>query len=197
MKTKITWFIIGFVVSCLMLGSVTSYIFLLPKDYSQLCSESDEPRILNWLKSAKGRRVGAFNVYTPSDSSNASAIIHPAKPNCFPNILIQDYDKDGKLDTIDVTDSAHHTVYIGDNGDGVIDSHGCSLGEGTNSISYYDSNMDGQYDTRFNSVDSISVFIDSQWHDIIIKDKEKYIDIDGALTQVKLGEDGTWRIIEK
>ena len=196
MKTKMIWFTIGFIVSWLA-WSIISYVRLHPRDYTLSWSESDEMRIVDWLKLAKGRKLGAFHVFTPSVSPNASAIIHPPKPNCFPQVLIQDFNKDGKLDNILISGSAYHTVSIDDNdGDGVIDSHGYTLKGNTNSISYTDFNMDGQYDIRLNPDNTSSVFINSQWHDLIIKDKEGYIDIDGTITEVK-PVDGVWRIIGK
>ena len=85
MKAKMTWFIIGFVASWLT-WSVISYIRLHPRDYTQSCPEFDESPMNDWLKSAKGRKLGAFQVFTSSVSPNASAIIQPFKPNCFPKI---------------------------------------------------------------------------------------------------------------
>ena len=196
MKTKMIWFTIGFIVSWLTWSAI-SYVRLHPRNYTQSCSESDEMRIVDWLRLAKGRNLGSFHVFTPSASPNASAIIHPSKSNCFPQIWIQDIDKDGKLDNILVFGSEYHTVSVDDKDeDGVIDSYGYTLKGNTDSISYTDFNMDGQYDMRLNPDNTSSIFIDSQWYSLIIKDKERYIDINGTITQVK-ADKNVWRIIEK
>lgn len=198
MKTKITWFVIGFVVSW-MAWSVVSYIRLHPRDYTQSWSDSDKENasgVSGWLKLAKGRKLGAFEVFTPSVSSNASAALVPLKPNCFPQVWIQDFDEDGMPDSILVTD-LKHTISVDDkDGDGIFDSYGYAIEGNTNSISYTDFNMDGQYDMRLNPDNTASAFIGSQWHDLVAKGKERYVDINGILTQVE-AVDGVWGIIEE
>ena len=146
MKTKMVWFLIGFVVSW-MAWSVISYIRLHPRDCTQSWSDSDKETasiVCGWLKLAKGRKLGAFQVFTPSVSSNASAIIHPSKPNCFPQVLIEDFDEDGILDSILVADSKHSISVDDKDGDGIFDSHGYAKEGGADSISYTDLSMDGQ-----------------------------------------------------
>ncbi len=86
MKTKMTWFVIGFVVSWLTWSAI-SYVRLHPRDYTKSCPELDESPMHDWLKLAKGRKVGAFQIFTPSVSSNASAIIQLSKSNTFPQNL--------------------------------------------------------------------------------------------------------------
>jgi hypothetical protein len=196
MKTKIIWFIIGFVVSWLT-WSVINYVRFRPRDYTQFCSE-EERHVCSWLKSAKGLKLGAFTVLTSSVSSNASAMIYPTKPNHFPQVSITDFDQDGKLDGILIFDSAYHTISVDDSdGDGIFNSYDYTPNGNTLSIRYTDINMDGQYDMRLDpGNDTSSVFIDSQWHDLITKDKGKYIDINGTIKKVK-PVDGVWRIIEE
>lgn len=171
---------------------------LHPRDYTQSLSKSDKEISpypgLDWLKLAEGRKQGAFEVFTPSASSNASAVIHQPKPNCFPQVLIQDLDDDGVLDSIFITDLKHAISVDDKDGDGFFDIHDYSIKENENSISYTDFNMDGQYDMRLGSDNTSSVFINSQWHDLIIKDKERYIDNNGTITQVK-AVNGIWEII--
>ena len=198
MKTKIIWFIIGFVVSWMTWAGV-NYLRLHPRDYTQSWSESDKEILpyleLDWLKLAEGRKQGAFEVFTPSASSNASVVIHHPKPNCYPFVLIQDFDEDGVLDSILITDSKHAVTVDDKDGDGFFDFHDYSIEENENSISYSDFNMDGQYDMRLNPDNTASVFIDSQWYELIAKDKERYIDINGTATKVE-AVNGVWRVVE-
>ena len=197
MKTKIAWFIIGFVASWLT-WSVISYVRLRPKDNRPVSIiESDEWNGLEWLGLSKGRELGAFMVYTAADPSDASAMIYPSGANGFPKVLIQDIGKRGKLDGIIIYDSVDHTICATDtNGDGVLDMHDYSPDGRADSTSYTDCNMDGQYDMRLNQNNSASIFIDSKWYDLIDKDKERYIKVDDELRQVKC-ERGVWKIKEE
>jgi hypothetical protein len=184
--------------------SVMNHVILHPsRDYIQSCSE-EERLVSSWLKSAKSWKLGSFAILTPSDSPTASAIIYPAKPNHFPRILITDMDKDGKLDSISIVDSAYHIITVNDNaGDGVFDSYnftpkGNTLPFDGNSleIRYTDMNLDAQYDFSLGPGYTASVFIDSRWHDLITKDKGNYIDINGTVKKVKY-VGGVWRIVEE
>jgi len=200
MKTKMIWFLIGFVVSW-MTWALVKYIRLHPRDYTQSWSESDKEILpyfgQDWLKLAEGQIQGAFEVYTPSASSNASIIIHPPKSNCYPFVWIQDFDDDGVLDSILITDSKHSVTVDDKDGDGFFDFHDYSIKENENITIYADFNMDGQNDMRLDPNDNASIFIDSQWRDLIIKDKKRYVDINGTITQVKAVNGVYRRVVEE
>jgi len=198
MKTKITWFLIGFVLSWLT-SSVISFIRFCPRDYTRSWPETLRENTtlagLDWMRNAQGRRLGKFRVFTPADPSIASAHIQTVTTDGLPGILIRDDNKDGTLDSIFVVDSAYHQLSLTDkNADGVFDTHDYTTGIADNSVSYSDNNMDGQYDIRGGSGRTLQVAIDSRWYDLIHKDNKKYVDINGKLTQVK-AVDGVWRIL--
>ncbi len=77
MKTKIIWFIAGFVVLWLT-WSVINHVRLHPRDYTQSCSESDKEITPDWLKSAKGRKPGDSHVFTPISVDEFNETIMPA-----------------------------------------------------------------------------------------------------------------------
>ncbi len=197
MKTKITWFLIGFVLSWLTWSGVVSFR-LRPRDYTQSWpAYLQEETQHHWIRNAKGQRLGNFRVFTPADASITAIHIQTLTADGLPGVSIEDDNEDGSLDSILVADSAYHHFSMTDkNADGVFDSHDYTTGIDENSISYSDNNMDGQYDTRFCVGRMLHVAIDSQWYDLIHKDKKPYVDINGKLTPVKAVE-GVWRILEE
>ena len=196
MKKRIIWFMIGFVASWLM-WSVISHIRLRPRDYTQSWSSSQRESAPEWLKHAKGRRLGGIMVFTPPEASPSCAIIHPPKPNHFPQIMIQDADENGTVDSLLICDSLYRSFLIEDkDADGIFDSTQYSSGVATDSVSISDNNMDGIPDFRLGPGRDIAVTIDGEWHDLIHTNKKQFVEIEGHLTQVK-AVDGIWQVIEK
>jgi len=195
MKTKIILFVIGFVISWLT-WSVVQYVRLRPRDYTASWAQADG-KSETWLKSARGRRLGGFFVFTPADASNASALIHAPKPNQWPQIMITDENQDGRLDRVLIADSRNrHVTIADDNGDGVFDSHDYATGTSIDSVSYIDGDMDGLADTRFGPSNVVAFRIGSTWRDRVYKDKKHFVEIDGALKQVeKIG--GVYKLREE
>ncbi|MCF7955607.1 MAG: hypothetical protein K9M75_07390 [Phycisphaerae bacterium] len=196
MKNKILWFVIGFVISWLT-WSVVAYVRLRPRDYTQSLKES-EAATAKWLKKGLCRKLGGFEVLVSSDPSIASATIYPAEPNFSPIVGILDFNEDGQIDGIVVSDMKY-TINVDDhNGDGSFDSYGYSFEDNGSSISYSDNNMDGLFDMQIHSGPEgmqSKIYIDSQWYDLIIKDKERFIKINGKLVKVKADKD-VWEIVK-
>jgi len=196
MKKRVTWFVIGFVVSWLM-WSVIGYVRLRPRDYTASWCQHEREFAPDWLKHAKGRRLGGIMVFTPPEVSTACALIHPPKPNHFPQILLQDEDSDGFLDSLLIADRLSRSLLISDaDADGIFDSTQYSTGGGTNSVSISDDNMDGIPDIRLGPGRSIAVTIDGVWYDLVHIDTRQYVKLGEGLTQVK-AIDGTWQVIEE
>lgn len=108
---------------------------LRPRDYTESWSQSAREFAPEWLKHAKGRRLGGIMVFTPPDESPACALIHPPKPNHFPQIIIQDKDADGTLDSLLIGDKRYQSFLLEDeDADGFFDSSQYSTGVGTNSV---------------------------------------------------------------
>ncbi len=196
MKKRITWFLIGFVVSWLT-WSVIAYVRLRPRDYTQSWSSSQREAAPAWLKRANGRRLGGIMVFTPPEASPASALIHPPKPNHFPQIMIQDEDSNGTVDSLLICDAQYRSFLIEDkDADGIFDSTQYSSGVATDSVSISDNNMDGIPDFRLGPGRTMAVAIDDQWYDLIHTNKKQYVEINGARSQVK-AVDGIWTVIEE
>jgi hypothetical protein len=196
MKKRIIWFTIGFVVSWLAWSTIGQFR-LRTRDYTQSWSDFEREIAPEWLKNAKGRRLGSIMVFTPPTGSPACALIHPPNPDHYPQVMIQDEDSDGTLDSLLIGDKLNQSFWIEDkDGDGIFDSSKFSTGIGTNSISISDNNMDGFPDFRFGPGRTMAVSIDNQWHDLIHTNKKQCIEISGVLTQVQ-SVDGIWKIIEK
>ena len=200
MKTKILWFVFGFAISCIMWLSLC-YIISRPIDLTKTFKESDKEiagSSCDWFKSAIGRKVGNYTIYVPSDSENFSAMFCPTTANQSPRILIQDYSRDNKPGSILVTDLKHSISIDHITDDGMIGPYSYSIKENDKSISYTDTNMDGQFDLCDGPDNSPSVFINSKWQKLIVKDDDnnRYIDVDGSLQPVKF-INGNWKIVEE
>jgi hypothetical protein len=196
MRKRVTWFVIGFVVSWLT-WSIIGYVRLRPRDYTKSWSTDQRDAAPAWLKHAKGRRLGGIMVFTPPDVSPSCALIHPPKPDHFPQILLQDEDSDGFPDSLLIADRLSRSFLICDaDADGIFDSMQYSTRGGTNSVSISDDNMDGIPDIRLGPGRSIAVTIDGVWHDLVHIDKKQYVKLGEGLTQVKSIDD-TWQVIEE
>ncbi len=196
MKRSIIWFVMGFVVSWLI-WSVVAHIRLRPRDYTASWSTTQQELAPDWMKKAKGRRIGNFMVFTPADSAIAAAYIHPPIPNQFPGVFIQDKDADGRLDSILIADSAYQYVSLNDKtSDGVFDSLNFSTALSQDSMFFTDSNMDGEYDTRLGPGRAIAVTIAGQWYDLIHTNNKQYVKIGEVLTPVK-AFDGVWKAVDE
>jgi hypothetical protein len=193
---KTTWFLAGFALSW-MTWSVIEHAPLRARDYTQTWPRYFREDATGWYVNARCRRVGNFSVFVPAESSRASVRVQGPKADGSPGILVEDDNADGSLDRILVVDSAYRYFRLADkNGDGVFDSQAYTTGIDAEPRTFHDEDMDGQYDLRVGPGRAAAVAIDSQWHDLILKDNRQYIDLDGTPTQVE-AVDGVWRPVQE
>ena len=149
MRTKVVWFLVGFVASWLT-WAVVSAVRDRPRDYTQDWPESlrkimAEEDVVQWLRHSNGLRVGNYGVFTPAKSSDASALVQSRNANGLPAITILDDNADGKLDSVLVVDSAYHQFsFVDGNADGLFDSCEYTTGVDPDSMTFRDDDMDGQ-----------------------------------------------------
>jgi hypothetical protein len=58
--------------------------------------------------------------------------------------------------------------------------------------SFIDSNLDGQYDAKVGPGKSVALYYNSKWFPMIIKDKKKYLEIDGMQKEIEM-KDFRWK----
>ncbi len=193
MKTRVIWFVVGFVASWVTWSTI-AHIRLRPRDYTASWSADERDVAPEWLKHAKGRRLGGVVVFTPPDDSLGCALIHPPKPNQFPQIMFQDEDANGAPDSLLVCDRLYRSFLIEDkDADGIFDSTDYSSGVATDSVSISDNNMDGVPDFCLGPGRRLAVTIDGEWHDLVHTNKKQYVEQDGHLTEVQ-AVDGIWKL---
>src|SRR5947207_7316670 len=109
-KSRILWFALGFAVSW-AIWSLMNYRAYAPRDYTQTLPEDFREGQPEWLKNAKGRKVGHFTIYAANDPKKASAYVFPLRsdrnPGCNPGVAYEDTDSDGLVDSLVVTDATH------------------------------------------------------------------------------------------
>lgn len=183
---KATWFLGGVALSW-MTWSVIGYASLRARDYTQTWPVSDREIAPEWLSNAKGRRLGNYRLYAPADLSNVSALLFGLKADDFPQVSIVDENADGTVDGILVVDSALRYFYFTDeSGNGAFDSYEYTTGIESDSKTFRDDNMDGQYDFRLGPGRAMAVFIDARWRDVVRKDNKNYVGLEDELTRVEL-----------
>ncbi len=147
------------------------------------------------MQRAYGRRLGSFLVFTPAQKGNAAAVVYPSGSKGLPGVTIEDENRDGKPDAFSVCDSKYRYIRVADkDSDGTFDAFTYKTGISDASFSLDDNNMDGIYDVRFGPGRKLSVHIDGVWHELIWKDHENYIEMDGRLTMVK-ENNGVWCVV--
>ena len=153
MKTKVAWFLIGFVVSCVfwLAWSAAQYVRFRPRDYTQswsgpLTEEALQEPSTQWLKNARGLNVGNYYIFTPVDATDVSAQLHSPRANGLPGVSLLDDNADGTLNKIQVTDAAYQSFFFIDKtGDGAFDSYEYMTGPAADFTTFHDYDMDGQF----------------------------------------------------
>lgn len=195
MRIRITWFIIGFIVSWLTVSTI-AYVRSRPQDITRERPKELSAAVLEmtpWYKTAKGVRAGNFVIWTPRNSLIGAALIFPTELK-FPSVLVNDSDSNGVCDDVYIADSKLRGIYLDDkDGDGVFDSLQYTTGPRTTDFSFSDSNMDGVYDMRISSETGTAINIDGNWYNLIRKDGKQYVDIDGKTKGVQC-VDRVWRL---
>jgi len=189
MKTKITWFAVGFVVSWLT-WSVVSYVRLRPLDLTQMWP-SDLVAPIPLLRSAVAREVGGVLVLASSNERNASAFIRATGAN-YPQVLMDDGNLDGIVASIMVLDGGSQLIWVKDeNGDGQFDWYSVSINmSDQNSITLTDGNMDGQFDARvgFFVHRGVDVWIEGKWRQRTSSNEKHYVELDSGTSEVVMAD---------
>jgi hypothetical protein len=197
MKSRILWFALGFVASWIT-WSVVNYMAYSPRDYSQtFFPEEFRDDAPEWTKDAKGRKVGQFTIIAASHPKNASAWVYPTQPKWGnPGVGYEDADSDGRVDSLLVSDAKQRTIQFVV-ADGSFQSYNYSPDAiATDSVTFYDGDMDGRFDERFGPGRRMAMMVDSQWHDIVPEAGGKgYVVINGKRVPVDYVND-MWRIVE-
>lgn len=193
-RSRITWFTMGVTVSWFF-WALISYTGDRPRDHTQSWSEDMQQLAPEWVKNSRGQTLGRFTVIADADRSHAAAIIYP-KPNHYPGVIYGDENSDGLVDNLSVIDANHRNwSFTDEDADGRFDSYTYSAGLATESIAFLDADIDGAYDHRFGPGREFAVMIDSDWHDVIIVGKKRYVDVNGEMTEITR-VDGTWKTVE-
>jgi len=192
MKTKITWFAVGFVASWLT-WSVISYVRLRPQDLTTSWpSEIGGDLVPPWLRSAVVREVGGVVVHASSNEQTPSAVITP-KSASRTQVIMTDGNVDGAMDSIIVSSCSSQSVSVNDDdGDGRFDWYSLSTDiSGSNAVNFIDGNMDGQFDTRMVSGDRVDVWVEGQWRQRTSSNEKHYVELDSGTSEVVM-EDRIW-----
>ena len=190
-KTRIIWFLFGFVAAS-GIWSIWGYARARPQDYTQSWpSGLREVAGEHWLKRARGVDLGTFVVYVAAESSQAAALIHP-KPLQYPQVYYVDEDANGYIDSLMAYDSSQRSINLSDeDADGSFNSFIYS----TDTNSFVDVDLDGQYDHRYGPGRQHAVFIDSQWHDVMAEGQKLYVMLNGKRTELRI-DNGIWKVSE-
>jgi hypothetical protein len=200
MKTRILWFLIGFIISWLLGGGIAAYRTMpvdLTRNWPQRNKEIvRDAEALSWMKSARGLGLGNYSLWVPSDKQVAAAQILPTEDPKSPVIWFHDSKRRGRFDEIVLIDAQKRTFSFDDkNGDGAIDSFSYSTGFNTNDISLYDYNMDGTYDSKFGEPNryrpNLKVNIDGTWHELIHQKGATFVQTKAGLKRV-VSQNGVW-----
>lgn len=191
-------FVIGFFVGfsfCLVILSIVSYMRNRPIDYTKTLSAESEQMtsgIFPWLKSARGVEMGPLTMLTPYGTKKEEALIY-LKEDSFPKVIFRSSSSGDKLESIMILDSKYRAIIVNDkDGDRIFDSYQFSTNASSDSYYFSDNNLDGNYDIRQGPGLNFDVNINGQWHTLIPKDGEKYVEVDGVKKEVDQVK-GVWR----
>jgi hypothetical protein len=188
-------FALGFVAGAALLSAI-SHWRARPQDITATWPDDDNKKAMKmlapWVTKARVGKLGPFVVFVPSNSSQKTeAMMYPMK-NSFPKISISTDSNIVTGSTIGFMDSKNRMITVKYNeSTGEFESYDFStnLLSGT---SFIDGNLDGQYDLKMGPGKNIALNYNSRWLPLIIRDKKKYIEIDGALKEIEM-KDFVWK----
>jgi hypothetical protein len=194
-KSRILWFALGFGVASAIAATLT-YQEKAPRDYTRTWPEEIRSEAPEWIKNAKGRTVGNFVFLVASDAKQASAQIHPREPSRYPMVGIEDFNSDGHVDSLVVTDASRRTFkFIA--GSGQLKSYSYTLdGMDIDAIEFFDYDVDGRFDFCFGPGKRYQLNVDNEWRELIPDGAGKaHVDVNGTRVPVEFVDDA-WRIVE-
>ena len=189
MKGRFAWFSFGFISAIILLAAI-GYFRNRPQNAADAWPKEIKEMMLTekpWLKSARAIKVGPFVAIVPATSSQKTeAIISPTKG--YPQIFITE-------DKIDFIDSKNRYISIKYSlPAGEIKSYEfcTSLINGT---SFYDNDLDGQFDLKIEKYKNFAVYYESKWYPVIRKEKKKYLEVNGAQKEIEI-KDFNWKFVQ-
>ena len=195
MRQKLKWYFIGFITAIAAI-STCGWIINRPSNSVREFSPEIQEFMLQsmpWLKSARGANLGPFTILVSSKKSEKPEAIIWAKDKGFPQIILSEND-------ISLIDSKYRmmTIKINDRS-GELESYYIAP-DLLNGSNYFDNDFDGQYDVKFIVIESgqrpeISIYYKTKWLPVVFKDKKKYIEVAGALKEIRL-EEYVWKFVE-
>ena len=191
MKSKILWFVTGFISALAVLYSVAWYINR-PFDASANLPKWQQKMMLKtspWLQSAKSASFGSFNVLVPSDSKQNSEALFLPKEGSNPHVSLTT----NSLELIDNNGNIISISYSPMSGE--ILSYDLSLFPPTGEIEHhFDNNIDGQFDLKIIG-NKISVFNNGQWAPVVFANGGRFIEVDGVMRKIQISNH-KWQFIE-
>jgi hypothetical protein len=198
MKTeiKMNWksFSLGFVAGVALLSAI-SHWRTRPQDVTATWPDDDNKKgmkmLAPWVTKARSWKLGPFAVFAPSDpSQKAEAMMYPVRTK-FPKISVS-ISELGAEPSISFLDSKNRIISVSYNeSTGEFKSYYFSSNL-LSGISFIDGNLDGQYDVRVGPGKNIAINYNSRWFPLILKDKKKYIEIDGISKEIEM-KDFVWK----
>jgi hypothetical protein len=192
LKSPLLWFPVGFLVAW-TIWTIWNYVAYSPKDFSRGLPE-EVREASEWLKNAKGRKVGQFTIIAASDPKTASAQVYPTKPNHKPSVEFGDTDSDGHADLLVVSDGKNRAFSF-QIADGAFQSFSFSPDAfSIDEFSYDDYDMDGRFDFRLGPGRRMALMVNSEWRELIAEGGGKgYVEIDGKRHRAEY-VNGNWRV---
>jgi hypothetical protein len=188
-------FAMGFVAGAALLSAISHWI-ARPQDATATWPDDDNKKgmkmLAPWITKARVGKLGPFAVFVPSDSSKkAEAIMHPIKHR-FPQINISNNSDFSDGPYFSIVDAKNRAITVRYNeSTGEFESYDFSNNL-ISGISFIDGNLDGQYDVQIGPGKNIALNYNSQWLPLVLRDKKKYIEIDGTLKEIEM-KDFVWK----
>ncbi|MBI5695527.1 MAG: hypothetical protein HZC51_07300 [Nitrospirae bacterium] len=186
MKARLAWFTLGFITAIALVSSVNYYRFRPQNAVRNLPKDQQEAMLtmFPWLKTAKAGKLGPFKVIVPASSTDKSQASISSEKG-YPQIFIY-------TDRISIMDSKEKIMsiqYEQSTGEFRYYEYSTNIVKGS---SFFDSDLDGQYDVKFDPSYNFGIFYDSKWIPVVRKDKRKYVNIGGAEREIEISK-STWK----
>lgn len=155
MKKYFVSTLVGFIIATIFWMGLYLYLWR-PRDFSAQVSKSivGDPKtnfVYQSIKKARCYNFGQLQIIVPFDKGERMlAMICMNKKPFEPLIFVNDFNSDGRIDTIWLMDKYKRCFEIIDkNDDAIWDNYSFSADISTNTITYIDVNMDGKFDFEF------------------------------------------------
>lgn len=186
-------FALGFVAGAAVISGISHWVSR-PRDVTASWPDDENKKGMKmmtpWITKARVAKLGAFAAFVPSDTQKAEAILHPMKIG-FPKVIIN-ADSSPSITFMDSKNRMINVRFTDATGEFQSYDYSPSFVGG---ISYVDGNLDGAYDLRIGPGSDLAVNYKEKWEPVIRKDKQRYIEADGALRKIEM-KDFAWRFLQ-